>query len=474
MDFHTSWKSIFPGIGLDCRAVLCYLIVMFKTKVLIAGTILLACLWSISLGSSAQSQRQVQAPDENAYGSKFFDQLHSIFGKFRDTDLKRAFQTAEPVRCSELVSNKGEWRTVAFFNEDRSLGEWCRESIEEVKRDLSVYIFKGTCRGEQGPVQLSTEFPVNDSIDAYNAGKIELDQVDINVNEPVSVTFDITAQAYTFDLPYLFLADRRNSRNVYSLISPHRGDRYATDVTNRWECKAVKSADVTYRFLICRSATVARKVFGRSQNREPAFGASAYFILSDGMEATSSVSISFGEAGHPGDGKQAVELPAPEPIPPSSPGLGKPRLIRPWRIPDAQARLAVVGKDEFRLRFASQTWRGRLASPQILYEQKMLSLLSAKLPSRADYCEWRPEVVKAAEPLLVSEPETDVSFSMTGYDKNEFSPASIVFSLKADTGVRLGTLQCLFPGAESATSIPYDRWVAIVGSHITLESRTKE
>jgi len=444
---------------------------MHKTVVPTLGAFFLACLWSTSVGSSAQSQRQAPALDENAYGSKFFDQLHSIFGKFRDTDLRRVFQTAEPVHCSELVSNKGEWRTVAFFNEDRSLGEWCRESIAEVKTDLSVYIFKGTCRGEQGPIQLSTEFPVNDSIEAYNAGKIDLDKVDINVNKPVSVAFDIPAQAYTFELPYLFLVDRQNSRNVYSLISPHRGDSYATDVANRWECKAVRSSDVTYRFLICKTATVARQASPRSQYSQPAFGASAYFILSDGMEASSSVKISFGDQGHPSDRPPAAESPTPPEAPPSTTGAGKPRLIGRWQIPDAQARIADVGKNEFRLRFASQTWKGRLASPQILYDQKIWGLLSAKLTPRGDYCEWRPEAVKAAERLLVSELETDVSFSMTAYDKNDFSPASMVFHLQAEAGVRLGTLQCLFPGAESATGISYDRWVAIVGSHITLESR---
>ena len=131
-----------------------------------------------------------QPPEESAYGSKFFDQLRSIFGIFRDADLQRAFQMAEPIQCSELVVSKGEWRTVAFFNEDRSLGEWCRNSLEEVKADLSVYIFKGSCRGDQGTIQVTTEFPVGASIDAYNEGKIGLDQVDVNVNAPVSAVFD--------------------------------------------------------------------------------------------------------------------------------------------------------------------------------------------------------------------------------------------------------------------------------------------
>ena len=46
--------------------------------------------------------------------------------------------------------------TKPFFNDKRELGDWYRGSLEEVKSDLSAFIFKGTCRDEQGPVQLPT------------------------------------------------------------------------------------------------------------------------------------------------------------------------------------------------------------------------------------------------------------------------------------------------------------------------------
>jgi hypothetical protein len=118
------------------------------------------------------------------------------------------------------VVGKGEWRTVAFFNEDRSLGEWCRSSIEEVKSDLSVYIFKGPCSGDQGTVQVATEFPVGASVDAYSDGKIGLDQVDVNINAPVRAVFDPGTQAYIFELPYLFLVGQRSAGK--STASSHR------------------------------------------------------------------------------------------------------------------------------------------------------------------------------------------------------------------------------------------------------------
>jgi hypothetical protein len=97
----------------------------------------------------ARQEQQVQPGEDSAYGSKFFDQLRAIFGKFRDADLQRVFQEAQPIQCSELVGRKGAWRPVAFFNEDRKLGDWFRESLEEVERPGPVHL-QGVCRGKQG------------------------------------------------------------------------------------------------------------------------------------------------------------------------------------------------------------------------------------------------------------------------------------------------------------------------------------
>jgi hypothetical protein len=253
-------------------------------------TFLLA--WGIwVLGLTAQQQPHDY--DEGAYGSKFFDQLRKIFGAFRDSDLQRVFQEAQPIQCSELVGRKGEWRQVAFFNEDRTLGDWCRDSLEEVKADLTVYTFKGVCTGDQGKIQVSTEFPTSASLQDYSHQRIDLDHVDITVNDPVTATLNARTMAYTFDLPYLFQIDR-DSRKVYSFIAPDRGAVYATDVTSRWECKAVSSKDVTYRFMICRVNTIPQHV-SRNQRWEPSFGSSAFFILSDGTEAQTSVHLSFGD-----------------------------------------------------------------------------------------------------------------------------------------------------------------------------------
>lgn len=270
---------------------------------------------------AAQQRRRVQYQEEDAYGSKFFDQLHAIFGKFRDMDLQRVFQEAQSIQCSELVGRKGEWRPVAFFNENRRLGDWCRESLDEVKGDLTVYTFKGQCGGGQGTVEVTTEFPTTESIEAYQNRRIELNDVDITVNDPVKATLNPTTMAYTFDLPYLFLTDQQGSSKTYSFNAPTRNSSYARDVSCRWECKAVSSKDVTYRFLICRTATIPRGQSSRNQRWEPSFGSSAFFILSDGMETHTSVKVLYGDGTEPA--KNAEEEP------PSPGTISRPVLKRP-------------------------------------------------------------------------------------------------------------------------------------------------
>src|SRR3989442_10509916 len=259
-------------------------------------TLLLLLSFFVTLNASAQVER---------YDRKFFVQLRGVFGRFRDSDLQRVFGNAQPIQCSELINDEGEWRTVAFFNEKRELGDWYRRDFDEVKKDLAVYIFKGVCRGEHGPVQLTTKFPVTESIEAYNQDRIPLDEVAVNTNAPVRASFDSQTQAYSFDLPYLFLIGEQDRERIYSLDAPRLLDRYryATDVIDHWDCKSVAAENVTYQFLICRTTTLPRDPAVRAQSHA-AFGASAFFILSDGKEASSNVKLSFNDAGN---GDQRVE-----------------------------------------------------------------------------------------------------------------------------------------------------------------------
>ena len=442
---------------------------MCRTTLKLAGLLLFVCAWFPPDGIPAQATQQVPSAEEANFGSKFFDQLRSIFGRFRNSDLDRVFQQSKPIQCPELVGRKGEWRPVAFFNENRKLGDWCRESLEEVKTDLTVYTFKGVCGGDQGTVQVSTEFPTAASIEAYNNRQIDSSQVDITVNDPVTAIFEPQTMAYRFDLPYLFLTGRQGSMNIYSLIAPDRDSAYATDMKSRWECKAVISNDVTYRFLICRTTTVPRGTLAKHQKWEPAFGASAYFILSDGTEAQTSVNLTFGDgAERPNSSPEAI----PSVTSPARPPLirpGKAKLTGSWQMPDVRSKIADAGKGEFRLRFSPETWTGKIGTPELLCDQKMSSLQSTRPRECVDHCVWRPENPSLVEGLLADPPDASVLYSLDTLEKSGQSASSIVINLRIGEDTRIGRLQCYFPGSESAAGITIDRWVSVVGSHLTLE-----
>ncbi len=432
--------------------------------------LLLICALFAPVCASTQQGQQTQPPDDDKYGSRFFEQLRSLFGRFRDSDLQRAFELAKPIQCSDLVSGSGQWRPVAFFNEDRKLGDWCRESLDEVKADLTVYTFKGICGGEQGTVQVKTEFPIQESIDAYNDRRIDFDQVDVNVNDPVEVVFDSRTQAYTFDLPYLFLVGRQGMTNVYSFIAPRRESYYAGDVTSHWDCKAVASSDLTYRFLICRTATIPSRAAARGRSRQPSFGGSAYFILSDGVEAKTSVNLSFGDAARPAGNAPAAAPRDTAALPPVA-GSAKAKPPAVWRTPDIGSRFADVSDGQLRLRFNAQTWSGKIGSPQVLSDQRMSDLELSREKRNGDYCVWHPGIVNQAATLLADPPDKDISCSLDVTDKTSQAAASLIFSLTTHTGDRLGTLQCYFPGVEYAVTVPVARWVSVVGGHVTLEVR---
>jgi hypothetical protein len=422
---------------------------------------------ALFLGAGAVAQPQVQSPDVARYDRKFFVQLRTVFGRFRDSDLDRVFQTAHPIQCSELVNDPGEWRTVAFFNEKRELGDWYRRSFEEVKTDLAVFIFKGVCRGERASVQLTTKFPVEESVEAYNHDRIGLDEIAVNTNAPVRVGFDSQSEAYAFDLPYLFLISQANSESLYSLDPPRLAERYryATDVVDHWDCKSVVAENVTYQFLICRTTTLPRSPAARSQSR-PAFGASAYFILSDGKEASASVKLTFNDTN---DAPHAVTDASVATAPVDREALSA-HAADAWETPDADERIVNVLQDEFRIRFAPQSWTGRIGNAQVLSAKRLSSLESATPGAGADYCVWLPDA-NAANYLLGGARAEPVIYDVAVHDQDGQSATSITFRMRTATGTHPGTLQCFFPRAGSAANIAVSRWTSVVGDHLTLEVR---
>jgi len=415
---------------------------------------------SIPVALVGRSEIQTQPRPESQYGRTFFIQLKNIFGRFRDADLDRVFDSATAMQCSELVNDKGQWRTVAFFNENRELGDWYRSNLDEVKHDLAVFTFGGVCRGEHGPVQLTTTFPVTESIQAYTQQKIDFEQVEVNVNAPVRASFDPTTFAYSFDLPYLFLIKQDDTgADLYSLDPPRLADKqhYATDVVDHWDCKSVTGGGVTYRFLICKTTTLPRIPSLRKQAQRPVFGASAYFILSDGEEASSNVKLTFNDTNDQQHELEDASIANTS----DAPSKGS------WETPDSDEKIVDVLRDDFRIRFA-QSWTGKIGSAQALYGRQISTLDSAKPAEGADYCIWLAAAGDSSRRLL-NDSDDPIQYSITVHDRDNQSATSIAFDLQTPNGMHLGTFQCYFPRATSATSIDFARWKAIVGENVVLE-----
>jgi hypothetical protein len=417
-------------------------------------------LFSTSL--AAQREQPAQPPDESTYSRKFFLQLRALFGRFRDADLDRSFDSAQPVQCSQLINDKGEWRTVAFFNEKRELGDWYRSNFDEVKNDLTVFTFKGVCRNERGPVQLSTQFPVTESIDAYTRGQIGLEEVAMKYNPPIAASFDPQTQAYRFDLPYLFLVSQEDNERIYSLEPPTLADRnkYAREVTDLWECKSVTGEAVTYQFLICRTTTQAV-----DRRRNPpgsgGFGSGAYFILSDGKEAASDVKLTFSDSDNTSREVEDASTPA------ATDSVDPPA----WETPDDGERLLDLARDEFRVRFVKQSWTNKAGVAQALIGGRLTPLTSSNPASGADYCVWLPGSASAESKLLSNEDPDPLMVGLRVHDKDNQSTTSISFEFQSGERSSLGTLQCFFPRAATASSVTYSRWKAVVGENLIFEIR---
>jgi hypothetical protein len=426
---------------------------------------LLLLVFALLLASRADAQREREVPPQDSdYGAKFFDQLEKIFGRFRDADLRRIFQMAQPIRCADLVIDKGEWREVAFFNENHDLGAWSRTSLDEIKSDLAVYTFKGACGGQRASAQVTTKFPIEESVKAYRAHRIQFSDIEVNVNAPVTATFDPDTQAYSFDLPYMFRETDRNRQRIYTLIPPTASDRYATDVKNHWDCKRVTADDLTYQFLICHTTLVPRNYAPGRDSRNDVFGSSAYTILSDGKEATSSVRLNFdtsaGTTAPEGKAPDAVNdrVPQPQPTPREADST--------WRPVTAARKLIDVGQSEFRLRFAPDAWRGKIGQAEWLADGAINSTPAARNKS---YCAWHVTSRDRVAQLIMPASNEAVGYSL-GFRKQSQTGVSAIFELQSDAGAAVGMLECLFAQSQTPADITVGQFRAIVGSNIELET----
>src|SRR5205085_12543952 len=149
-------------------------------------------------------------------------------------------------------------------------------------------------------------------------------------------------------------SERRNGTDlVYTLTPPRTTSKPEPGMAIEFRCKALSDADLTYRFLLCRNRVVNRDTRTREQGGRPSARSAAYYILSDGKEASSTVKLNFGE----GTDSQPRRTEA-EPSPfdadrtPQPPKTAEPA----WQAAPSDARLSALGDAEFRLKFNAETW----------------------------------------------------------------------------------------------------------------------
>ncbi len=412
----------------------------------------LALLLSVTL--DGQVRQRVSPAETGDFGSKFFEDLRSLFGRLQQAELDRAFQRARPIHCPDLVSQRGEWKQVAFLNDDRKLGDWHYDSLAEVKNDLASFVFSGVCRSDDGPVKVATSYPVEETFKRYAEGRIPLSEVVISDNDPVTAMFDRFGETYTFQLPYLYLERKDNLGALYTLTPPTLSSRPEPGVAEEFRCKALSDAELTYRFMLCRTRVVDRdpRIQQQKQRTSQPLGNAAYYILSDGKEASSSVKISFGDNVEP-----PVPVPAPAAAPPTNKGPE-------WQPATPQARLVDIGGDEFRLRFNEQAWSGRTGKAQIIAGQTLSDFDGSTPAGGREYCVWRPV---STTPL----PSDDSMVFWLTFRKDAVTSATI--DVENHTGKRIASLHCFFPQSSNPADLTADRLTAIAGRSLTLEVRSR-
>jgi hypothetical protein len=419
----------------------------------------------------AQIRREVSAPVQGSagdFGSKFFDDLRSLFGKLQQSELDKAFERAKPVRCSDLAGQSSEWKEVAFLNDDRRLGDWHFDNIEDVKRDLAAFVFSGNCRGDEGALRVATSFPVTESVEQFQLGRIPFSKIIIDDNDPVNVTFDRSTGAYTFQLPYVYSERKNGTDIVYTLTPPRKTSNPEPGIAIEFRCKAISDADLTYRFLLCRSRLVDRDTRKQEQMVKPTRGSAAYYILSDGKEASSTVRLNFGgDADAASNDTDSVDKADNQPKITQVPKIRE----NDWQPAASDTRLTYVADDEFRLIFNPQTWNGRIDRPQMLADGSLLN--STSPPARnKEYCVWRPGLPAQVNRLLDTAAKESFGYSL-GFRKDLQSATSSIFEIQTEGGAVVATLQCYFPQSQTPADLTIGRWLSIVGKHIELDVRRR-
>jgi hypothetical protein len=250
-----------------------------------ASAMLFSALFATAVvATNGYGQRHEVPPTQaDAYDAKFLDELQRLFGRFSNADLHHVFQTTRPVKCYELVRDKGEWKDVAFFNGSR---KWYSSSLTELKNNPAVYIFQGVCGDERTALKVTTKVPLDENA-GYQERKIDFGDAPVKVNPPVKASFNSDNKSYAFDLPYLFYGRDEDGKSVFTFNPRRLSDKYLTHITSHWECKTLTEEYLTYEFLICHTQLFGLEPVDLKRRDKPtySFNASAYIILSNGKES---------------------------------------------------------------------------------------------------------------------------------------------------------------------------------------------
>jgi hypothetical protein len=182
------------------------------------------------------------------------------------------------------VDDGGEWKQVAFLNDNPKIANWHFDSLDMVKSDPVTFVFSGTCATTTATVTLTASFPVDETITLFRQGKIASSEIVIRHNEPVRVSLDPKTDAYNFQLPYLYIEGHTAYSISYTLNPPLATSKPEKAVAEDFLCKALSDPALRYRFLLCRTRLFAGNQYLRN---------AGYYILSDGKEASSNVNLRF-------------------------------------------------------------------------------------------------------------------------------------------------------------------------------------
>jgi len=403
-----------------------------------------------------------QEPD---FGAKFLNDLKTLFGHLETSELDKAFQRAKAIRCSDLVGRSGEWRDVGFLNDNRNIAAWHYEDIDSVKTDPVRYVFSGTCTSEQAPLKLATRYPIQESFDQLRKGKIPMSRIDVRDNPPVSVIFDRPTNSYTFQLPFLY-RQGSGAETTYTLTPPTNASRPEPGVATEFRCKAINDDDLTYRFLLCRTTFVNLNATTSKERISNEPGSWAYYIFSDGREASSTVNLTFEDT--PPVPKPA----APERTPERAISTPAPSINEVWDAVPQQTKLFDVGNDEFRLRFDPATWTGRIGKPQVIAGRIISDLAVGSAPPRTqDSCVWQPVSATLTDRLVANAPGFETLYTL-GFQKPAATGINVSFEIES-SGTRVGSLQCYFRQSQTPADVTVGLWNSIVGPNIVIEARRR-